>query len=520
VFVIYEHDCAPQARLPAVPNEAAPARCKFCRQVGIHLASVRPLERYSQVMEANELIAVLEGEGHLDSVVTALGNDCLARRQEVENDRDADPSDRLHKLRQLVAEESEQIWNSDGTRRGGPSAELRKQVSGASITPALTTITILEGICAGAARIYFARASGMVTVKRGSVLPLPERWLAKIRTTPKLTTMHPNLLGEWCNFVLWESEWVVELDYTFRDRLDLVCAVRLTGEDVVDASGVIRRLAYGLPKIATVHPFDGDDMDMTKLVHAGRPKRFFGVRAKYSSAETHQKAFDALAKAGGHAPIAVLPEFTLHSPDGLDALIASNTTLPLAELVVAGSAHVDVGGVRANTSHVLLDRHPILSISKYQPFVMRGKDDQKTPVSFTEDIRRPPRVLRLAAGTATRLAIAICSDLNSLDLVQAMTCAGVNLLLSPSWTPRIGGSDKALEMLAGYCQCIGVIANAPGHPAAVGAEKTRPLWACSAGPLEEDHAHFHRHCGAPRPVAGVLDPNLPPTGPGYWTWVV
>jgi hypothetical protein len=326
-------------------------------------------------------------------VVGSLGRDCLAQRQAVRNDQCAAESDLIIKLRELAAEESPQMWGSDGARCAGPSPELKDRLTKAWLTPPLATITVLEGICLTAARFYFANASWVVRVERGSILPLPERWLANIPTTPHPATMHPNLLEERCNFVLWELDWAVELDYRFRDHLDLVCAIRLKDSDKVDAQGNTTRLAYALPKIATVHPVGGDAMALPQFDTARR--RFFFVRPKLPSddpstsqanapttsdaddvsrEQAHQQVFDALARTGAIAPIAVLPEFCLHSPDGLDTLIA-NSTLPLAELVVAGSAHtVDPAGNRANTSHVFLDRHPILRVSKHQPFVIRSTD--------------------------------------------------------------------------------------------------------------------------------------------------
>jgi hypothetical protein len=226
--------------------------------------------------------------------------------------------------------------------------------------------------------------------------------------------------------------------------------------------------------------------------------------------------FDALAAVSGVAPIAIVPEFCMMSPDGLDDLLHASTAL-LPDLVVAGSAHTggQSSATRANTSHVLLDRHPILSVSKYQPFVLR------LPVgtvhyTFVEDIAPIPRVLRLAAGTATRLAIAICSDLNSAEMVATLAAACVNLLLVPSWTPRIGVFGAALTQLAGYSQCVGVVANTPGHVVA----ESPPFWACTATPRENDPAEIHYFAGGSTPAAGILDPNLDKTDSGHWTWHV
>jgi hypothetical protein len=483
-------------------------------------------------MEVDRLIAVLEGNDNLMSVVGLLGQDCLTQRRAVKNDQYAATADMIVNLRTLAATDSTQMWSVDGARCAGPSPALKERLAKTRATPALATITVLEGICLAAARLFFAKASSVVRVERGSVLPLPERWLANISATPRPPTTHPNLLNELCNFVLWELDWAVSLDYTFRDLLDLTCAQRLAARDRIDAKGSATRLAYQLPKIATVHPFGGDGMALPRVDDLRQ--RFFFVRPKLpsddpsgvpapasttsaadqaSKAQAHQQVFDALTKAGKIAPIAVLPEFCLHSPDGLDTLIAKST-VPLADLIVAGSAHTeDASRKRTNTSHVFLDRQPILRVEKHEPFVIRPGG--KNP-NYVEDIAPSSRELLLAAGTATRLAVAICADLNSNDLLMAMVGAGVNLLLSPSWTPTIGGADRGLDALAGYCQCVGVIVNTPGHLLAKSGDKT--FSACTSVPREGGHAHFHDYPGT-LPAVGVLDPNLPSADASSWTWL-
>lgn len=452
-------------------------------------------------MEVHELIAVLEAGADLMSVVSSLGLDCLNQKQAVTLDRyAAGGSDTITTLRKMVADESREMWASDGAFVAAPSEALKDQLAKPGATPALATITVLEGICFGAAKVFFANASSLVSLGRGSVVPLPERWLPEIADTPKPSTTHPNLLDEESNFMLWDLDWGLELDYTYRDRLDDVCAMRRPKLDQ-------KILAYALPKIATVHPFGGDAMDEPDEMGKGR---FFGVHPK-PSIGAHQKALDTLAKARGQAAIAVLPEFCLYSPDGLDKLLdGSDRTLP--ELVVAGSAHTETAPRehRANTSHVFLDQHRIMSVSKYQPFVARLPAG-----SYTEDIEPLPSVLRLAAGTATRLAVAICADLNSGKLLEVLKAAGVNMLLCPSWTPQIGVTAAALSTLAGYCQCVGVVANTPGHRMA----EAEPFWACSAVPRQEDAVRTHYNPKKSPPAVGVLDPNVPPSNTGYWTWL-
>nr|MDT0524794.1 hypothetical protein [Streptomyces sp. DSM 41633] len=159
----------------------------------------------------------------------------------------ADLSDAISELRVMVAAESLKMWKADGTFRAGPSRELRARLMRVRSAPARTVLTVLEGICYGAAGAFFANASSVVRIDRGSIMPLPERWLPDVQTPgtpPNPITVHPTLLDRRCNFVLWDHEWELELDYTFRDRLDLVCAVRMPCEDKRDADGTITRLAY------------------------------------------------------------------------------------------------------------------------------------------------------------------------------------------------------------------------------------------------------------------------------------
>jgi len=472
-------------------------------------------------MEVAELTAALRAGEKLTKVVPSLGLDCLAQHDEIMNDRyAAAQTDAIVTLRNMVAGESLTMWGSDGAFSAAPSQAVNDQLAKVRATPALATVTVLEGICLGALRIYFANAKSIVDIERGSVLPLPERWLGKkFPTPPRPTTVHTNLLDAVCKSVIWHLDWALQLDFTFRERLDEVCAPTLPAPKTATGKGT--KPAHALPKIATVHPFSGDDMawpDEVKNPTGGLGRgRFFGVyrdicspdsRVK-SVSDAHQQVFDALAKVGREAAIAVLPEFCLHSPDGLDALLKSGHHL-VPELVVAGTAHTDAEPrkERANTSHVFLDGFQILTVSKHQPFVARREG-----VEYEEDLAPLRRVVRLAAGTATRLAVAICADSNSLGLLEAMEWAGVNVLLTPSWTPRIGVAAAGLIALAGYCQCVGVVANTPGHP-----EAKKTFWACSVVPREEMKARYHRHTGPP-PVAGVLNPNVATTNKNYWTWI-
>lgn len=483
------------------------------------------------------MVDALEASPSLLHMARWLGTDCLQNRRTLRHDLYVDLSDTCSDLLQLAATESKAMWDATGAFLKPPSADLKGQLLKLSITPALAAVTVLRGICRGVARDYFANVSTVVTFDRGCIVPLSERRLAKavqaanlyfypqpgLPPNPRRT--HSGLLGD-CNFVIWDmDDWILELDFTFRDRLDLVCTVRTAVAGKDGGKGELAPRLYTLPKMATVHPHGTHDMAVPDESTAST---FFGVHPAVSHGDeadaVHRRVFDALALVPGDVPIAVMPEFCLLSPDGLDALIQDDDR-EIPALVVAGSAHTGLKNrhMRANTSRVFLDRYPVMSVSKHEPFVLSFSDGK---FNYSEDIKpQDPRVIRVAAGTATRLTVAICSDLNSSELIGAMTKAGINMLLTPSWSPKVGAAATALTQLAGYCQCVGLVANTPGHLMADGQPT---FWACTAVPRDSDQAHVHyngewdveegSYHEAPPPVVGVLNPNVLSTDPDYWRW--
>ncbi|WP_237572876.1 hypothetical protein [Mycolicibacterium lacusdiani] len=489
-------------------------------------------------MDVCDVIEALDEGCSLTDATRWLGVECLQNRATLRRDLYIDLSDTCTHLLEIATTESTVIWNAKGDYVEPPSEGLREALMRLSMTPELAALTVLRGICRGAARDYFASVSRIVSFERGSIVPLPERRLAKIEPSahtavppepglpPNPLRTHAGLLGE-SGFIIWDTEdWILELDFTFRDRLDMVCAIPINREgESNEKSGQV----FDLPKMATVHPVGSDDMAPPDESTA---PTFFGVHPTVSQScdaqAVHRRVFESLTRVPKDVPIAVLPEFCLLSPDGLDALVEVDGR-EIPAVVVAGSAHTGAADrqKRANTSHVFLDRYRIMSTSKHEPFVLSLKIPGGDKIDFREDISpQDPRVIRVAAGTATRLTIAICSDLNSIELVGAMTKAGVNILLSPSWSPKIGAAATGLTQLAGYCQCVGLVANTPGHLMAFGKPT---FWACTAVPRDSNQAHVHfngewdldqkKYHEAASPVVGILNPNLISTDPGYWTWL-
>ena len=86
-------------------------------------------------MEVDRLIAVLEGDDKLMSVVGLLGQDCLTQRRAVKNDQYAATADMIVNLRGMAATESTHMWSVDGERCAGPSPALKERLAKARAPP-------------------------------------------------------------------------------------------------------------------------------------------------------------------------------------------------------------------------------------------------------------------------------------------------------------------------------------------------------------------------------------------------
>lgn len=460
----------------------------------------------------------------LREALKIVGRRCLEVRQDIRLDAYVRGADEHREALVTASALSQQTWDPDGSSLCESFEPLHAAVAPLSSFPALALITLLEGICRGAGRSYFRATSGIERIERGMVLPLPDRHIVAWPATPNPATTHNVLLDPTCGFLIWDSDWSLELDYTFRDRVEEICWPK-TGQVIRD------KRVHRLPSIATVHPFTGDEMASPDVMAQGR---FFGVHPKTgpdgpSAQDNARRVTDLLAEIGAAADIAIVPEFALHSPDALETALDDGQQRP--PIIVAGSAHCSSDGIDANTSITYLDAVPILKSSKRYPFVYRVAQSNLCPpadpttieatggvthmLSYTEQITPCEEVMRFVSSDSTRLAVVICSDLNSVELFGVLNAAGVNLLLCPAWTPKVGTFAGALEGLAAYSQCLSVIANTPGHPSA----PQNPFWAISMTPREGARPVLHRPI-SPEARAGVGDANeAPEDAPPYWKWL-
>jgi hypothetical protein len=123
--------------------------------------------------------------------------------------------------------------------------------------------------------------------------------------------------------------------------------------------------------------------------------------------ERAASAFEALN--GEEVGVVVVPEFSRRVDDDAFAIHAAiGPEWP--GLLVAGSAHCVVDGVNANSAVTLLGGAELLRSNKFEPYIFR---DRSSRTNHREDIHPQPTRITLACGTATRLGVVVCSDLNS-----------------------------------------------------------------------------------------------------------
>lgn len=532
-------------------------------------------------MEHQQLIATITARQPFIDTLRALATDCWVGRESLALDRnEAAVSTANWELRRLARISSREMWNGTGQLIAAPSTDFLDALEVMSSLPDLMTLRTLEGICEGAGKVWAVGLWDVLTITAGMAMPLPDRRIKAWPTTPNPRNMFArNLIDPRCGFAIWdESDWVVDLDFSRQDAIEMLCwaaetdAARVRRQERERRATEARRAdvtasdadqdaerarpapptkegkdddpaapRHLLPRIASIHPFHGSEMakpdEQIPHVYAVEPTKeelretqpqgtFFGEHPKAvgvgqvtdddppddgippenlpTREENAAKVVRALKAVGrDRADIAVVPEFTLHAPDAIAELLhAAKDEVP--RLIVAGSAHHEVDGVRANTSIIYLDGNELFRVSKKHAFSFSDMSSGYTTTRFLEDISQQPQRFTIFASRSTRLAAMLCSDLNWAKYVAMFMDAGVNVFLCPAWTPQAGAFNGAVEMMASHAQTISLVANTPGHNNA----ETPPPWAISMSPWRSAHAlEHHAPAGA---VASVINFNEEP----------
>lgn len=374
--------------------------------------------------------------------------------------------------------------------RLGP--DLLAAVRRAKTRQPLDFLGVLRGLCNGPLNELFETTSARFELTKGMPVPFPDRAVGWETTTKPETLGDAGLIYPF-PFDLYThlpaEELRVVLDFSVAEQLD----------------EVTWREEEQLPLVATLHPKGGGDLTVDR--HAR--DRFFGVRPAQWDVEAIKDLL-VRAKAEG-ARVAVLPELSLPSPDALEEELGrSPGSYP--EIVVAGSAHCEApaakgrGRSRVNESRIYLDGECVAVARKHKAFRFRQLGDRTFRRAQWEDLSKEPTTITVLSGRNTRLAVAICADLQEKMIPRLLEDAGVNLLAAPSMTPKIGSFTPSVSGIAGYCQGIAAVANTRWN------DTGEPFLCLCAVPRPHPSEQLDAQAGDgenPAPELAIIDPNKP-----------
>jgi hypothetical protein len=451
------------------------------------------------------LKAHLEQATSVLDLAQRLGRSCLREEKRLRSLLRNDVVATHSKFLEGVVEDIDpHAWQLAGARGG--FAQLLDVEQPGSVFERVGTLhpvvcrAVLRGLCRRALPLFYGRTTDCIELTEGTPVPFATRPIPDLYGDEPITPSQPRLqnrrLLHGIDYDLFAGDRQdavrVALDFSHRVRLD-----ELTWLE-----------SKRLPRIATLHPFLGTG----HMAVTVRGSCFFDV------APTQWVLADTLAQLhrARTAPIAVLPELALPSPDALAAELQANHER-YSPLVVAGSAHVRMRSgsrleVRANESRVYLDGRQICVHRKLNPLVTARLGDRRLEREMVEDITEEPKVIRVLSGTHTRLAVVICADINDRAVLRLLEDAGVNLLLVPALTYATGAFNGAVCGLASRCQAVSVIVNADlDLVTSSGRKPKRPPFHIIVGvPRSEpqDQSREYRFIGDRRPPLGLVNPNL------------
>ncbi|HEY2477812.1 MAG TPA: hypothetical protein VGI17_03700 [Solirubrobacterales bacterium] len=447
-------------------------------------------------MAVGDFMSHLEAADSLLDLARRLGAACLEREFElVEMTGQLRTGEEIKRLEawtgDLSADGWEKLIGNPGRFERQFGSKVMQALKRTGARSPLDCLAILRGLCRRPLGEFFATTCEQLNLEYGLPVrfakrPLPNSMgshcttgLEKLSNATLLAPLPYDLYG-----VPAGGQVRVVLDFAHRDRLD---ELTWDGEKA-------------LPRIATIHPPGGEKFDYSRT-----DGRFFNVRPQEWDEDAIAKL---LEKARGEgANLAVLPELSLPTPDALEARIADGFE-DFPPIVVGGSAHAEEragndAAIRVNEARIYLDGRFVAMARKHKAFETTDVDGGRP---LLEDLTRGQTTIMVLSGDRTRLAVAICADLQEKTIPGLLVAAGVNLLLVPAMTKKIGSFNSPICDIAGYCQGVAVIANTRWGDAG------KPFLCLCAVPREapaEQSAALPAAGNGPAPVLGVLDPNQP-----------
>lgn len=437
-------------------------------------------------------------------LATRLGCACLKGQSSLEaNLEKREVRQGVERLEKLIARIDPETWQRP-PRRGYVSllgsADIQELLSGFQSLDPVAHFAILRGLCPGALDLFFNRFDGHLDLTCGMPIPNATRPVQSIfhdNATPYQQSMTARLLLYRTGFDLFtevDPSIMVTIDFSYRKRLD-----------------AITWSSSGLPRIGVVH----SRLDQGRLRYRVTGHRVFDVGpSSWSLHETSQ----CLASVK-RAQIAILPELSLPSPRALERELARNHKL-YSPMVVAGSAHALLNNhgqqLRVNESRVYLDGATVLRHRKIRPLETKSIGNHRYTHLIREDLRPRQNKITLLSGEKTRMAVVICSDLIDRGIPRMLEECGVNLLLVPSLTYKIGSFNGAVCTLASNCQALCVVVNPILDQ--LDSQDDAPFTTIAAvphsNPNEQSQGYFLPH-GQTKTFA-VLDPNRPLAAALQW----
>ena len=415
----------------------------------------------------------------------------------------------LERVEAAVGQVPLRVWEeilakpSTWERRVGPEAALA--IDEARMRQPLDFLGILRGLCQKALTEFYFLAEGQVGLDKGMPVPFAVRPIPQALEgvlTPKQETLNRGgLLRElpYSLFPFSAQEQVrVVLDFGHKERID---ELTWDGQEA-------------LPAIATLHPRRGGDVEVHEVDR--RRRRFFDVVPRHWDEEA---TLDLLASVKGEAQIAVLPELSLPAPGELGGGLGKEPE-KYPGLIVAGSAHTRNGAadnpgneIRSNESRVYLDGRCVAVARKHHPFATKEINGEVYPAELSEDLTGEQKTIMVLSGQKSRVAVVICADLDDEQIPRLLQAAGVNVLLVPAMTRKIGPFNPPICAIAGFCQGIAVIANTRW------AEDGKPFLSMLAVPREapgEQSIAVDGGAAGSTAEVGIFDPNKPLASAVRW----
>jgi hypothetical protein len=427
-----------------------------------------------------------------------LGDACLTREADLETMRGKSrPRTLLAALESRISGTKPSDWIS---ALSDDPAALSEHVGGeiagllgeADTLYPLDCLGVLRGFLRGPLIQLFDAFEGRVILDVGTPVPFATRPVNKVikpKPTPYQPTLGASELLDKCGARLFDygatSQVQVCLDFAQRDQVD-----QLTWND-----------ESGLPKIALLHPPRCGELKGAAIGDG----QFFDAGPRHWELD---QILALLERAAAEAGIAVLPELSLERPEALSAAL-KQAPGRYPELIIAGSGHarLSVGGeeIRANEGRIYLRGEEIGAYRKNKPYKTERLNGEDLAEPLLEGLTSEPKVITVLSGSKTRLAVAICADINHLKNPEKLLAACVNLLFVPSFTPEPGAFNGPVADLAARCQGVSVILNAPPDDAAT------PFHLIAGVPRQNpgEQTAMYSPPGETPTHLGLFDPNLP-----------